>query len=522
MIRWRPGRAALYILASLFLTTGAWAGDDSVELASLPLESEGDLRYFVDFSAYRSSGGGSEVEIYVALPNDQIRFESGGDGEIRAADIVLEAFLRDADGTEAWSANTRLAPEAASELDAGDWGVVQFIREKADLAPGDYHLSLEIRDEKSLRSGLFNRMRKAKREGRVEGWIQVRDLGSESLELSDLTLARRIRAAEPESPFGRYGVDFDANPSRYYGLVLPRIRSYLEVYAGQEWQEGDTFLVHTTLQDRSGTMIREKVHRASPKSDAFVVTGNIEIEADLSAGAYALVVTLQNERTGSESTRGRDLEVLWGTYSWGRDPEEVLQEMQLIMTRDEYRTLGRLSAGAREVFLAEFWHGLDPDPSVPRNSTLNEFQLRIRYADREFRSTLQRGILTDRGRAFVRYGPPDDVTYQYNSSSFGLDPDQERVADPGERATLSSRPNPSFLDATEYREGDISGIAEQRGSATIKSKQLQIWSYDGRGHPLTDRISYDGDSHRGLKFIFADEMGNGEYQLIGSSGTSLH
>ena len=29
-------------------------------------------------------------------------------------------------------------------------------------------------------------------------------------------------------------------------------------------------------------------------------------------------------------------------------------------------------------------------------------------------------------------------------------------------------------------------------------------------------------SHRGLTFLFADQMGNGDYQLIGSQGTSVY
>jgi hypothetical protein len=66
-------------------------------------------------------------------------------------------------------------------------------------------------------------------------------------------------------------------------------------------------------------------------------------------------------------------------------------------------------------------------------------------------------------------------------------------------------------------------LATQRGGATIKSKQLEVWSYDGRGSPLRpDHQDLSNTSHRGLKFIFADEMGNGEYQLVGSEGATVY
>jgi GWxTD domain-containing protein len=200
----------------------------------------------------------------------------------------------------------------------------------------------------------------------------------------------------------------------------------------------------------------------------------------------------------------------------------MIQEMALIMTESEQKTLRDLNPGAQEVYLAEYWHELDPDPDTPENEVFDAFRARVQHADREFRSTLTRGILTDRGRVWVRYGPPDDVVYEFSSSSFGRDESSERIADPAERATLRSRPSTSFLDADEFREGDVSEVTEQRGGTNVKSKQLEIWTYDGPGYPLTEHVDRGPDSHRGLKFIFADEMGNGNFTLIGSTGASIY
>jgi GWxTD domain-containing protein len=133
---------------------------------------------------------------------------------------------------------------------------------------------------------------------------------------------------------------------------------------------------------------------------------------------------------------------------------------------------------------------------------------------------LQRGVLTDRGRVYIRYGPPDEITYQYSSSTWGGDQGLERVAEPAERISLGARPSTSYLNPDEFREGDVSDLVTQRGGTNIQSKELEIWTYDGTGDLLIGRRPGDSGSHRGLKFIFADEMGNGDYQLIGSTGTS--
>ncbi len=529
MNRWQCFARRLLLGSALAAPLGggpAPAADDDPVPQVLPLHSEEDLDFVLDLSAYRGIDGKSDVEVYVALPNDQIGFrpEEGADEETGpfAGEISLELTFRRPDGETVARVTDRLEPRAASRLDAGDRTILQIIRERVELPPGVYHLVLVLEDSRSLRRGLLNRIRKKHKRGRIEDWVEVTDLSGGGFHLSDLTLTRRIGPAEPGSQFGRNGVDFDPNPSHYYGLVLSRVGAYLEVYGGEDFRPDDTFLVQTRIHDRSDADFVERVQRATPRTGSFVVTDILDLPPDMPAGSFHLEVAVMNERSGEMRVTGRPFEVIWGMSSWRRDAEEVLQEVALIMSDSEFDAFEKLSAGAREVYLAEFWHRLDPHPEIPGNEVHDEFRARVAYVERNFRSTLQRGVLTDRGRVFVRYGPPDEVNYKESSSGFGPTDREERVADPGERAGLTGRPSASFLDRDDFLEGDVEDVARQRGSATVKSKSLEIWTYDGRGRPLTDRIALDQDSHRGLKFIFADEMGNGDFQLIGSSGVSLH
>jgi len=318
-------------------------------------------------------------------------------------------------------------------------------------------------------------------------------------------------------------VNFDPNPARRFGLAVPIVRSYLEVYGGDGFTEGTTFLVRTRVVDRSGATVMRRTTRASPQRASFVLTEEVPLRPrEVPPGTYRLELEVQNERTQSVARSAADFEVIWAAASWSADPASALQEMRLLMTQAEYRTLEGLSEGAREIYLAEYWSELDPDPATPENESLNEFRARIQYADQNFASTLERGILSDRGRVFVRYGPADDILTEFSSSGFGSEGGNERVAGPQERVRLGTRPSTSFLDPDEFREGDVSGVAEQRGGSNIEAKELEVWVYDGPGHPLTENQDLDRTSHRGLKFIFADEMGNGNFILIGSSGTSIY
>jgi GWxTD domain-containing protein len=339
------------------------------------------------------------------------------------------------------------------------------------------------------------------------------------MRISDVLFSRDVRLGVQELEYERNGVAIDPNPARQYGMVIPFLSYYAEVYAGTDFQPQDSIFVRTRVLDRMGGMLLERQALARPMTDSFVVQEQIDLTKQLRAGTYVLEVSAHNRRTGIDAASQREFEVLWAIASWSKDQDTLLEEMKLILRSQEYSQLEALSPGAREVYLAEFWQKLDPDPATPQNEALLEFQRRVQYADREYTGTLGRGLLSDRGRVYVRYGPPDEVSYQYSSSSFGEDENVERVTDPAERVGLSNRPPASYLDADEYEEGDVSDLATQRGGTNIKSKEIEVWEYDGTGDSLYGRAG-GKNTHRGLKFIFADEMGNGEYELIGSEGTT--
>jgi GWxTD domain-containing protein len=505
---------ALFVSA---LAPSAQAKKDKDALVEPPLVSTGDLAFEVDLAGFRAQEGQTEEEIFVDLANDQIAFQNE-DGALRGK-LKLEIELRNSAGKRAFEKSQTLAPVAVAALDAGDRSVHQVIRQNAILPPGEYQLRVEVTDEKSEKPGLIHMIRKTKKKGLVEGLVRIPDLSQNEMIISDVLFSRDVRVGVQELEYERNGVAIDPNPARQYGMVIPYLSYYAEVYAGNDFQPQDSIFVRTRILDRVGGALWQRQTLARPASNSFVTQDQIDLTRTMKAGSYVLEISARNRRTGLEATSSRPFEVLWAIASWSKDADSLLEEMKLIMRAQEYGELVKLSPGAREVYLAQFWKKLDPDPGTAQNEALQEFQRRVQYADREYSGTIGRGMLTDRGRVYVRYGPPDEVSYQFSSSSFGENENVERVSDPAERVGLSNRPNASYLDPDEYREGDVSDLSTQRGGANIKSKELEVWEYDGPGHSLYGRAA-GKDTHRGLKFIFADEMGNGEYELIGSEGTT--
>jgi GWxTD domain-containing protein len=64
---------------------------------------------------------------------------------------------------------------------------------------------------------------------------------------------------------------------------------------------------------------------------------------------------------------------------------------------------------AKRRFLARYWAGLDPDPATPTHELLDDYVRRMDYAIREYSEGRigRLGVETDRGRIYLKYGPPD-------------------------------------------------------------------------------------------------------------------
>ena len=63
----------------------------------------------------------------------------------------------------------------------------------------------------------------------------------------------------------------------------------------------------------------------------------------------------------------------------------------------------------REHFIEQFWQRRDPTPGTAKNEFREEHYRRIGFAMERFRSANHVGWKTDRGRIYIRYGPPDEM-----------------------------------------------------------------------------------------------------------------
>ncbi len=89
--------------------------------------------------------------------------------------------------------------------------------------------------------------------------------------------------------------------------------------------------------------------------------------------------------------------------------ERLWSDVVDIASEAERREYQQISDEDRSGFFRRFWLKRDPDPTTsPGNEVLEEHYNRLRYAREHFRSPTTPGQYDDRGRIYIRHGPPDE------------------------------------------------------------------------------------------------------------------
>ena len=87
-------------------------------------------------------------------------------------------------------------------------------------------------------------------------------------------------------------------------------------------------------------------------------------------------------------------------------PKWLDEEVVYLIAPEERAAFLRLASDPeRQMFIQQFWQRRDPTPDTPLNEMREEHYRRIAWANDRYGAA---GWRTDRGRMYIRFGPPDE------------------------------------------------------------------------------------------------------------------
>ncbi|UCE19997.1 MAG: GWxTD domain-containing protein [Gemmatimonadota bacterium] len=376
--------------------------------ADISKASKGDVRFFMDWAGFKSfqDNRKSYVEFYVTLSRDQLTFSQMETGYAGAYEIEI---ILDREGRK---------PEKKSWLGAAQIDSLEEASQKISLfdvnyfllEPGHYTLSAKVAD---LNSGL---------KGSYVERLTIPKFKEKELGLSQIEFASRIEAVASQNKFVKNGVFVLPNPLHLYGIQLPAVFFYAEVYNLQH-SEGDTstYTIQYDIIDSTDTVVKPSSPRTFRKNSTSAVVTEQTSCVTLGTGKYTLKLNVTDNETGEQATQEGTFQVRMPRrpVSAQGESDSLLNEEQAqlnrniisyIATRKELQLYDDFNLDGKKAFLEKFWSDRDPTPGTEINEFKEDHHKRFAFANINFQSTTQKeGWKTDMGRIYILYGPPHDI-----------------------------------------------------------------------------------------------------------------
>ncbi|MGD0338321.1 MAG: GWxTD domain-containing protein [Bacteroidota bacterium] len=384
------------------------------------------LRLSIDYSRFRGDSANSYLEIYYSFSDRGLQLQKTGDG-FKTGVIMTARVLNSKKDSIIFQKRWRVPrsfADSASNFSGQDLvGVVAMAVPK-----GDYFLNVKGQDEyqpANIDSVVYSLNSNPVKEGAVT--------------ISDVELCSSIKeSAAKENIFYKNTLEVVPNPSLLFGIGMPVIFYYVEVYNLIKDMTIPHYYTRSSVYNNSGKEILHQQRKKLKSNESSVELGTINI-SKLPNGTYTFFFSLTDSSgtpkfsagkkfyvynphiVDSASLKTASLDVLSSEYA-AMSAEELDKEFQQAVyvatpeEKDRYEELKEINA--KRKFIFDFWRMRDNDPTTEVNEFKEEYMKRIEYANNYFRAMSRPGYKTDRGRVYCVYGPPDEVQRHPNEGDY--------------------------------------------------------------------------------------------------------
>lgn len=397
---------------------------DTTATATEPEQTK--FTFTADWNRFRASDSLIYIEYTAAIGRSVLTYQKNDAGAF-VAELLVESSIALGDST-IYAKNWRTR-DTIENMDAQSMSMVIPIINYFVVPEGAYYLQIKITDQ-------FGENRAQSIKFQIEATPFKKELA-----ISDTQMATSIQRDESEGQFSKNGYKVMPNPSSVFGIGLPILYTYNEIYnfAQAASEEGGKYTVSYHVLDNDGNEVKKFADRVRAKPGSSAVAVNNLNVVTLVSGTYILEVKVtdhESEKTASTSRkffvyRQEDFadggaafqkinEERSGVGSPGLDAGryDIMAEEELdlefdqakyIAEPEEARTWSKLNLEGKREYIKEYWAARDASPGTPANEFKDEYLGRVQLVNQLFRGAFREGWKTDRGRIMLVYGKPDEI-----------------------------------------------------------------------------------------------------------------
>jgi len=486
-------RAAVFAisLSALLVLGAAGAGSGTA------MRGGGDFEFYVDISPLPHTGFETLELVQIAIPSQEIEFVESGGGYEASFEIQIVFRPEEGESVERRFVVVDKRGEAPTAKDISDF---IYVADTSYVVPGLYEFEVRIEDLNRRKKTLVGLLRKQYLYSEIkEVFVEVPRFESDRFSLSEPVLAWTIHEEKGFAP----------NPMGIYGLRNDTLSFFLKARV-PETLAADSLDLYINIVDQAGELFAENRRTLPVEGGEGVFYAAFDLAA-FPANSYHINAVAFCE--GERASRGKDFTVSWELLSWQKPVRDLLVEARLLLPDRDFEQFQYWTLGEQESYLNAYWKKADPTPHTAVNETYDEFMRRLHFADANY-GVYQRGSLSDRGLIFLRFGQPDAVEQQplpFNRED--VTEAMEQLEDKYKVITHSTTTDgitaPQARIVMEGKSSPFRGDGFDAGS-------YELWIYNLKGEPLFERDRLM-TVKTGLRFLFVDMDGVGEYKLVGTS-----
>ncbi|MBN2413835.1 GWxTD domain-containing protein [candidate division KSB1 bacterium] len=389
-------------------------------------DTEFKFNFSVDWNRFRYNDSLTYFEFTATLYRTLLKYVPEEDGSF-SAKFLVDAELIDGDSVIAkkqW-----LNINKVDSLEQIDNNQRLYCANSFIIGPGEYQFKITISDpnaEDREAAGIFP--------------VTITNFPENELLLSDLQFASSIQKDTSQSIFVKNGYRIMPNPMTLYGIGLPILYCYNEIYnlKTATTDSGAKYIVNYSILDKDGKLVKTLPvkERTKPGTSSVEVNG-INV-VTLISGPYFLLMEVEDKETGEKVNAQRKFFVYReGDFAEGgalyksreeiaeegspgldADRYDVMSEKEIdlefeyatyISSSEERSTFKKLNLDGKRNFIKEFWAKRDQSAGTPANEYKQDYLGRVTLANRSYKGTFRSGWKSDRGRILLVYGKPDEI-----------------------------------------------------------------------------------------------------------------
>lgn len=442
-----------------------------------------NIQAYLSYSTFNSPKDGPYIETYMSIYAKSVIFNKIAENKYQGS-VGITMIFKQGNEVKDFKKYELKSPEVSdtTKLD------FSFIDQQRVLLPnGDYNFELQIKDMSDNQPPLTDVIA-----------LKI-DFPSDKINVSGIQLIESCKKTENPTILSKSGYDIVPYIHNFYPKSVNKLTFYSEIYGADKILGPESkYLLSCYIQsNETGKPLSELIkNRKETAKEVSIAFNEFDI-SKLPSGNYDLVVEVRNQKNEviasnmvffqrSNPEVKLELQDIAAMNIQGSFVEQITNKDTL---KEDIKCLAPISTETERLFadnqlktanlltmqqyFLNFWQ---------RREELNPGRAWLAYLDQvkavdvAYKTPIKKGYETDRGRIYLKYGPPNTITDQpFDASSFG--------------AVIN--------DNSQYKYGD-SGVVP-----------YQIWHY----YQLKN-------NERDKKFVFANpHLATNDYALVHSNAS---